>query len=88
MNILQVLQTLRDDLKAWTLNVFNAYDVKVNVLTEDKMDKENPSGSGSFSLNRRVNTAIGVNSVAIGSDCEASGRDGCAEGSFTCAIGS
>ena len=80
MNILQVLQTLRDDLKTWTLNVFNAYDAKVHILTEDKMDKNDPQGTGSFSLNRKANTAIGVNSSAIGNGCVASGKNSHAEG--------
>lgn len=53
----------------------------------DKMDKSNPAGSGSFSLNRKSNTTIGDYSVAEGFNCEASGEASHAEGSGTEAIG-
>lgn len=35
------------------------------------MTKVNPTGSGSFSLNRAAGTTVGENSIAIGTDCEA-----------------
>lgn len=54
---------------------------------EDKMDKVNPSGTGSLSLNRRSNTTIGDNSTALGDDCEASGYGSHAEGFSTHANG-
>lgn len=52
-----------------------------------KMDKENPNGSGSFSINRRNNTAIGENSIALGNNVTASGEAAYAEGSTTIASG-
>ena len=51
----------------------------------DKMDKVNPTGSGSLSLNRKANTTIGGNSVAIGSNATASGNVSYAEGVSTVA---
>ena len=54
---------------------------------DDKMDKINPTGSGSFSLNRKANTTIGTNSVAIGVDTTASGNYSYAEGAGTTASG-
>ena len=55
---------------------------------DSKMDKENPTGTGSFSLNRRPNTTVGTNSFAEGDDTTASGGFGShAEGSSTTASG-
>lgn len=53
--------------------------------TSDKMDKANPAGSGSFSLNRKANTTIGTNSFTEGNDTTASGTDSHAEGLSTIA---
>ena len=50
-----------------------------------KMDKANPTGTGSFSLNRKANTTIGTNSVAEGYDTTASGVQSHAEGGGTTA---
>lgn len=54
----------------------------------DKMDKVDPTGSGSFSLNRKANTTVGFNSTAEGTDATASGSDSHAEGHETTASGS
>lgn len=54
---------------------------------DDKMDKKNPSGTGSFSLNRKKGTTIGLDSVALGNNCEASGFLSYAEGGETIASG-
>lgn len=51
----------------------------------DKMDKVDPTGSGSLSINRKANTTIGASSVAIGLYCEASGDISYAEGCDTVA---
>ena len=51
----------------------------------DKMDKVDPTGSGSFSLNRKASTTVGTNSVAIGSNATASGNVSYAEGVSTVA---
>ena len=56
-----------------------------NVST--KMDKTNPTGSGSFSLNRKANTTIGANSFAEGDKTTASGKFSHAEGDRTTASG-
>lgn len=45
-----------------------------------KMNKENPVGTGSFSMNRKSNTTIGNYSHTEGYDTEASGRFSHAEG--------
>ena len=48
--------------------------------TSRKMDKDNPVGTGSLSLNRKANTIIGLDSVAIGSNTTAKGDYSHAEG--------
>lgn len=45
-----------------------------------KMDKANPTGTGSLSINRNTNSIIGFDSVAVGFNCTASGADSFAEG--------
>lgn len=45
-----------------------------------KLDAENPTSTGSFSLNRKENTLIGESSVAIGWKCQATGVQSFAEG--------
>ena len=57
-----------------------------DVLTT-KMNNTNPTGSGSFSLNRKANTPIGANSFAEGWKTTASGEGSHAEGSETTASG-
>lgn len=52
-----------------------------------KMDKTNPSGTGSFSLNRKAGTTVGEQSVAMGEDNEASGRCAYCEGYNSIASG-
>ena len=56
-------------------------------VTDDKMDKTDPTGTGSFSMNRKAGTVIGVNSHAEGSDTTASDYYSHAEGSETVASG-
>ena len=46
----------------------------------DKMDKNNPTGTGSLSMNRAEGSTIGTNSVALGTECFASGEHCYAEG--------
>ena len=52
-----------------------------------KMDANNPVGTGSFSMNRKAHTVIGINSHAEGSSTTASGRSSHAEGNSTTASG-
>ena len=51
------------------------------------MDKENPTGTGAFSLNRKPNTDIGTDSFAEGYNTAASGNNSHAEGYNTAASG-
>lgn len=51
------------------------------------LEKENPKGTGSLSLNRKANTDIGTNSVALGDAATASGNNSFAEGYKTTASG-
>ena len=59
----------------------------VDTALSDKMDKVNPTGTGSFSLNRKVGTPIGEWSFAEGSETTASGGASHAEGYDTTASG-
>ena len=52
---------------------------------ETKMDKENPVGTGSFSMNKKTGTVVGDYSFAEGKDCTASGEASHAEGYDTIA---
>ena len=52
-----------------------------------KMDKVNPTGTGSFSLNRKAGTTVGTYSVAVGVETTASGNYSHAEGAGTTASG-
>ena len=55
--------------------------------TSDKMDKANPTGTGAISINRKANTTVGLNSVAMGSVTTASGDFSTALGNNTVASG-
>lgn len=55
--------------------------------TSDKMDKVNPTGTGSLSLNRASNTTVGQYSVAEGYNNTASGIASHAEGEYSHATG-
>ena len=59
----------------------------LNYTQRTKMDKNNPVGTGSFSMNRKSGTTVGTNSVAIGYNTTASGENSHAEGSNTIASG-
>lgn len=50
-----------------------------------KMDKANPTGTGSLSIGRKSGTTVGVKSVAVGNDTTASGETSYAEGYQTIA---
>lgn len=53
----------------------------------NKMDKVNPTGSGSLSINRAENTVVGTNSVAVGTLVLAEGDSAFAEGYGASAAG-
>ena len=59
----------------------------IQTSLDSKMNKENPTGTGSFSLNRRADADIGDYSVAEGYNTEASGECSHAEGCATTASG-
>lgn len=52
-----------------------------------KMDKDNPTGTGSLSINRKSGTTTGSQSMALGYNVEASGDQSFAEGRETVASG-
>lgn len=54
---------------------------------EERMVKANPTGTGSFSLNRKADTTVGSYSFAEGKNCTASGFSSHAEGNDTTASG-
>ena len=58
-----------------------------SAVTYDKMDKTNPTGTGSFSMNRKPGTVVGANSYAEGDKTTASGENSHAEGGATTASG-
>ena len=65
----------------------NLKDGSGNTLN-NMMSKTNPTGTGSFSLNRKASTTIGTNSTAEGQTTTASGTASHSEGSKTTASGS
>ena len=76
----------------------SGYEAALPTLTADttlatstdlsnKMDKTNPTGTGSLSLNRLAGSTVGTNSVAIGYNTTASGEYSYAGGSYTIASG-
>lgn len=60
---------------------------RADSAASNKMDKNNPTGTGSFSLNRLDSTTIGNYSVAEGEGTTASGNASHAEGVYTEASG-
>lgn len=69
------IEDLQSQINAWLDQLNN------------KMNKTNPTGTGSFSLNRKANTTVGSRSVAEGYDTTASGENSHAEGYYTSASG-
>lgn len=81
------LQTINSDYDATTNPLATQNDLS-NIDLSTKMDKTNPTGTGSFSLNRRANSTVGVNSfVAGGTNNAAAGDTAHAEGFGTSASG-
>ena len=56
-------------------------------VDDNTLSKVNPTGTGSFSLNRKADTTIGTNSTAEGNNTTASGNWSHAEGAGTTASG-
>ena len=90
------VSTLSSDVSTLSNNA-SALSKKVSTLSSNvnslsssvnaKMNNSNPTGSGSFSLNRKANTTIGSSSFAEGYETTASGRYSHAEGNGTTASG-
>lgn len=59
----------------------------VDEQLNNKMDKANPTGTGSLSLNRKAGSTIGSNSVAMGTNTRATGTNTTALGNDTLAYG-
>ena len=62
-----------------------AGNLNLATALDNKMDKNNPTGTGYLSLNRQSNTTVGTSSVAVGSNTTATGSASFAEGSNTTA---
>ena len=77
---------IRYDIKQ-VLSESQKSTARENMGVNNKMDANNPAGTGSFSLNRKANTVIGNDSVAEGGNTTASGRTSHAEGTYTIASG-
>ncbi len=60
---------------------------KTKAMVDNKMDARNPVGTGSFSMNRKAGTTLGVDSHAEGNNTTASGNYSHAEGINTTASG-
>ena len=60
---------------------------KIETVNSNKMDKDNPVGTGSFSMGRKTGSVIGTDSHAEGNNTTASGNSSHAEGGYTKAIG-
>ena len=67
---------------------YKGLEESISAVTDNKMDKTNPTGTGSFSMNRKAGTVVGVNSHAEGYNTTASGYGSHAEGNNTTASGS
>ena len=60
---------------------------EIEAINSNKMNRNDPVGTGSFSMGRKAGTVIGVSSHAEGYDTTASGSDSHAEGISTTASG-
>lgn len=82
-NIEVTFDTTGNKVKIATKNIYT--QTQVDTALSNKLDKSNPTGTGSLSLNRKSGTDIGSNSVAVGNNTEASGEYSFAEGTNTVA---
>lgn len=65
--------TASEENKLATAEDITNLDTKTTETLDTKMDKTNPSGSGSLSVSRNSTSTIGTNSIALGLLTEASG---------------
>lgn len=85
-----IINKVKDDTTYEAMETNNLIDPDQIYLVEgpdNKMDKENPVGTGSFSMNRKANSTIGDHSHAEGYQTTASGTVSHAEGLQTTASG-
>ena len=86
-------QTTAENAQTAAENAQNTADDAVNkaenaqATADKKMNATNPSGTGSFSMNRKASSTVGYHSHAEGSNTTASGTDAHAEGSNSVASG-
>lgn len=66
---------------------YKGLEESISAVTDNKMDKTNPTGTGYFSMNRKEGTVIGTNSHAEGFNTTASQSYSHAEGCATTASG-
>ena len=89
--LLQAIKSLLRGIEARLTNKLTSLTNKLTSKIEDdlrgKLDTHNPTVTGSFSLGRNGDYAIGYNSFAAGADVEASGSCSHAEGYFSSARG-
>lgn len=69
------------------LNYMDGVTSGVQAQLDSKMNAANPTGTGSFSMNRKAGTTVGTNSHTEGLDTTASGNYSHAEGGSTTASG-
>lgn len=85
-----IINKVKDDTTYEAMEANDLIDPDQIYLVEgpdNKMDKENPVGTGSFSMNRKANSTIGDHSYAEGYQTTASGTVSHAEGLQTIASG-
>lgn len=63
-------------------NVIDNINSNINNINNSKMNKENPTGTGSFSLNRKNGSVVGDYSTVLGNGIEAIGRSSFACGEY------
>ena len=70
-----------------TVTKMNNIENGIETVDTGKMDKANPTGTGSLSIGRDADSTVGVNSIALGIGVSATGAVSFAEGSDTSAEG-
>ena len=70
-----------------TATKMNNIENGIETADTGKMDKANPTGTGSLSIGRDADSTVGVNSIALGVGVSATGAVSFAEGSDTSAEG-
>ena len=80
-----------DSIHYWFSNEYEVIDINYSnhsysISNKSYLNKTNPAGTGSLSLNRKSGTVTGKNSVAVGSETTASALDTFAAGQKTQAL--